>query len=50
VEVRASIGVAPWNGTMAAPATLYAAADTALYRAKSMGGNQVAAGSAAPAA
>jgi diguanylate cyclase (GGDEF)-like protein len=37
ISIRASIGVATWDDTMRSPSDLYAAADTALYRAKALG-------------
>jgi two-component system, cell cycle response regulator len=37
ISVRASIGVAAWSEAMASPASLIAAADEALYRAKRLG-------------
>ena len=37
LPIRASIGVAAWNASMATPACLYAAADQALYCAKELG-------------
>jgi two-component system cell cycle response regulator len=37
IRIRASIGVAAWSEAMASPASLIAAADEALYRAKRLG-------------
>ena len=37
ISIRASIGVAAWDETMATAASLFAAADGALYRAKALG-------------
>ena len=37
ISIRASIGVAAWSEAMASPASLIAAADEALYRAKRLG-------------
>jgi two-component system, cell cycle response regulator len=50
VQVRASIGVAQWEPNMTSPATLFAAADDALYRAKASGRNRVVVSRSAPAA
>jgi diguanylate cyclase (GGDEF)-like protein len=40
LQVTASIGVAAWHDGMSASASLYAAADEALYRAKELGRNR----------
>jgi two-component system, cell cycle response regulator len=40
LDVRASIGVAEWSPEMTTPASLYAAADRALYEAKKLGRNR----------
>jgi diguanylate cyclase (GGDEF)-like protein len=41
LDVTASIGVAAWNEDMPSAATLYAAADDALYRAKELGRDRI---------
>jgi two-component system chemotaxis response regulator CheY len=40
LAVTASVGAAEWSPNMAIPASLYAAADRALYRAKELGRNR----------
>jgi two-component system cell cycle response regulator len=49
-EIRASIGVAAWRAGLDTPAALYAAADKALYHAKSQGRGQIIAASAVASA
>ena len=41
LRVTVSIGVAPWEASLGKPATLYAAADRALYVAKDHGRNRI---------